>query len=115
MIGVRVGSGGGVAIEPDFPGGGGFGGVAFCGEFGGDGGLVVSLSALLTPPRGQPGGIPDSACQCRILFSALLCVILSLSALLPRWSWADGMAVWQSLSGFWKRSSAIYSPFFVHP
>lgn len=65
---------------------GDLGGVAFCGEFGGDGGLVVSLSALLTPPRGQPGGIPDSACQCRILFSALLCVILSLSALLPRWS-----------------------------
>lgn len=34
VIRVRVGSGGGVAIEPDFPDGGGFGGVAFCGEFG---------------------------------------------------------------------------------
>lgn len=30
-------------------GGGGGGRVAFCGEFGGDGGLDVSLSALLTP------------------------------------------------------------------
>lgn len=69
------------------------------------------LVGLADPPEGSDGWHSG---LCLSMLNIVFCPALlhpPLSALLPRWSWADGMAVWQSLVGFWKRSSAIYSPF----